>query len=39
MVVKTDLKKGQKITYTKEIMFKGEETVSAKIVAILETVN
>ena len=27
--------KGQKVTYTKEIMFKGTEEVTAKIVAIM----
>jgi hypothetical protein len=30
----TNYKRGQKVTYQKEIMFKGTETVTATIVAI-----
>lgn len=33
-MIKSDFKKGQTVKYNREVMFKGVETVTAKIVAI-----
>ncbi len=38
-MTKSNYSKGQKISYTKEIMFKGTETISAKIVAIFFSIG
>lgn len=35
--MKSDYKKGQLISYTREVMFKGTEEVTAKVVAIGRT--
>jgi hypothetical protein len=37
MRTKSELTRGQKISYQKEIIFKGTQTVTAKIVAITST--
>ena len=38
MIQKHQIRKGDKITYTQEILFKGTQTVTATVVAIFNTI-